>query len=33
MGWELEIVEKLYKTLSGLVAQLFIGFAVELTIW
>jgi hypothetical protein len=33
MGWELEILEKLYKTLSGLVAQLLIGFAVKLTIW
>jgi hypothetical protein len=33
MGWELEILEIFYKTLSGLVTQLFIGFAAELRIW
>jgi hypothetical protein len=33
MGWELEILEKLNKTLSGLVAQLLTGFVAELKIW
>jgi hypothetical protein len=33
MGWELEILEKLYKTFSSLVAQLLIGFFAELMIW
>jgi hypothetical protein len=33
MGWELEILEKLYKTFSGLVAQLPTGFVAELRIW
>jgi len=33
MGWELEILKKNYKTLSGLVTQLVIGFAAELRIW
>jgi hypothetical protein len=33
MGWEFEILEKLYKTLSDLVAQLLTGFVVELKIW
>jgi hypothetical protein len=33
MGWEFEILEKLYKTLSSLVTQLLISFAIELRIW
>ncbi len=33
MGWELDILKKLYQTQKGLVTQLLIGFAAEFKIW